>query len=81
MSGTRRSLDGCQPLILPSISMQRSNDDTWILVYGSLEVNNLEIGKRLQAPFFGFTVFQAAVCVSRLPHLLNLRVSASVECC
>lgn len=81
MNGTGRSLNGCQPLILPSISMRRSNDDTWILVYGFSEANNSEIGKRLQAPSFGCTVFRAAVRVSRLPYLLNPLVSASVEWC
>ena len=81
MSGTGRSLNGCQPLILPSISMQRSNEDTWILVYGSSEVNNLEIGKQLKAPSFGSTVFQAAVGVSRLPHFLDPLLSTSVERC
>ena len=71
MSGIGRFLDGYQPLILPLISMQRSSEDTWILVYGSSEVNNLVIGMRLQAPSFGCTAFRVAVRVIYLPYLLD----------
>jgi hypothetical protein len=75
---TGKYFDGYQALILPLASAQRSKEDTLILGCGSSTVNSIKTGKRLKAPFFGFTVIPAALRFSSPIDLLARRFNPTV---